>query len=627
MKSCGVETSIHTDNPKHINESKNTDHHIGYDVDTNIEEAVNFQSPNCRRSVLRKVGAVTSIAAGVMPTLCSAEMVTWAWEGKGANRVPSRSAAVSGSKPSSDPNASPRKSATVSLIFITYTTKILINYDENIRLYWRGSVMKGAKLLKTPNARQKYIEGEFAGLSASVANGLADFPGSISDLAAFFVRSYGVTGNPQNDNEFRRQLGILFSLLPPSEQPPASYLDQLLLTVPEYYRNNNNKNNRYFSLSDSPLDQLLPTRFIAVKKEGYYVLTPEIPLWEKLKNGGLGDVKNEYNTVFGPTSTSPLYRSLSTLPAKTYGLFALSGGLGCALTHSAVIPLDVVKTRLQTEPQKYEGLVGGAIKIAKEEGKGALFLGAQATIAGYLWYGVSVYPSYELTKRVLSPLLGLSSGNISLLSGSLAAVIASFGLTPIEAARIRTVAEPNTYREIGLAGTLAKISAEGKGRRFGGWTKLYDGLPPLMLRQILFGTVKFFAFDLIRDFSFSALSEAGILEAGGGQEGLKLLLTFASGGAAGVLSSVVSQPADSILTYISRLKGSGSDKVDLNDPISIVKGFLEESGAAGLFNGLGSRCIWSGSIIGGQFFLYEIFRNALSVGTSDLVEQLIVDFT
>ena len=38
-----------------------------------------------------------------------------------------------------------------------------------------------------------------------------------------------------------------------------------------------------------------------------------------------------------------------------------------------------------------------------------------------------------------------------------------------------------------------------------------------------------------------------------------------------------------------------------------------EKGPAGFFVGLGSRCLWSGSIISGQFLLYDAFKNLLHV--------------
>ena len=43
-----------------------------------------------------------------------------------------------------------------------------------------------------------------------------------------------------------------------------------------------------------------------------------------------------------------------------------------------------------------------------------------------------------------------------------------------------------------------------------------------------------------------------------------------------------------------------------------------EAGVGGLFRGLPSRCLWSGAIIAGQFFLYDVFKSALHVTNSDL---------
>ena len=80
------------------------------------------------------------------------------------------------------------------------------------------------------------------------------------------------------------------------------------------------------------------------------------------------------------------------LDAGTYNLFALSGGLGCAATHLTVVPLDVVKTRIQTRPGYYAGFGQALSAIREEEGLRMLFQGAGATGAGYFAYGVTVYP-------------------------------------------------------------------------------------------------------------------------------------------------------------------------------------------------------------------------------------------
>ena len=38
--------------------------------------------------------------------------------------------------------------------------------------------------------------------------------------------------------------------------------------------------------------------------------------------------------------------------------------------------------------------------------------------------------------------------------------------------------------------------------------------------------------------------------------------------------------------------------------------------------GLGTRCLWSGSIISGQFLLYDVFRNLLHVSNEDLAQYM-----
>ena len=60
---------------------------------------------------------------------------------------------------------------------------------------------------------------------------------------------------------------------------------------------------------------------------------------------------------------------------------------------------DVVKTKLQTNPNQYKNLIDGVVSISKEEnGMKTFLLGSQATIVGYFWYGLSVYPTYSFSK-------------------------------------------------------------------------------------------------------------------------------------------------------------------------------------------------------------------------------------
>ena len=85
-----------------------------------------------------------------------------------------------------------------------------------------------------------------------------------------------------------------------------------------------------------------------------------------------------------------------------YAAFAAAGVVGCAGTHAVLVPIDVVKTRKQTAPGVYGGLslVEGGRRVVEQAGVGNLFAGLGPTVAGYAWYGLTVYPGYEFLKRL-----------------------------------------------------------------------------------------------------------------------------------------------------------------------------------------------------------------------------------
>jgi solute carrier family 25 (mitochondrial phosphate transporter), member 3 len=363
----------------------------------------------------------------------------------------------------------------------------------------------------------------------------------------------------------------------------------------------------------------------------YYTIEPTVALYE-IGIGGVND--SSIATAFGPVGSTPLVREMPEYSATLYGWLGVAGATACCLTHAIVIPLDVVKTRAQTasssssssnsnndrvhdddssgnvKTKKSNSMIQSAVQIAQEEGIGALLLGAQATLAGYFWYGLSVYPAYTFAKRTLSsalpPEVYMAHGNeVALVAGALAAVVASFGLTPLEAARIRVVANPTVYRPLGLVGTLRIIAIENGAAGGGAMANLYAGLPSLLTRQVIFGSVKFLAFERAYDFIFAVAPE--LREA----TWTTLAVSLVAGGLSGILSSVVSQPADCLLTYVAK----GGTNMGLIDGAKMM---IAEQGPGSLFRGLGSRCVWAGSIIAGQFLLYDVFRTVFGVNSENL---------
>ena len=523
----------------------------------------------------------------------------------------------------------PSKAYTQSVVpayFATYAARFLLNYDQGISSWWRGRIK--AYSLFSREERQRKLGKSFASLARSLQIALDNYIRQNSNpnrQAAYtqLLRLLLATYDSKNI-EIRRQIGLLFAMLPPKDQPNFQELNQFATqqtsevpdkAVVEDFVVDFNSFEPAFPVPDNlsnDFGALLPGDYIVASVQGSeeHRVYPPLSLFEVGFAEEFG--QTAVGTPFGPLSASPLARERPQFSPSIYALFGVSGAAGCALTHSVVIPLDVVKTRAQTNPDEFSDLLKGASKIVEREGVQGLFLGAQATLAGYSWYGLSVYPSYTASKRfftysLLPPeVANIHVNDIALLAGACSAVIASIGLTPLEAARIRVVAEPESYRSLGLSGTLGTIASEDPSL---GWKGLYAGFPSLLARQVIFGSVKFLAFERACDAIFAAapyLRDATWTSLG---------VSLVAGGIAGVLSSVVSQPADSILTYVARENRGESNNMGL---VEGARTMIEENGLGSLFNGLGSRCVWAGSIIAGQFLLYDIFRAVFSVTSEDL---------
>lgn len=75
--------------------------------------------------------------------------------------------------------------------------------------------------------------------------------------------------------------------------------------------------------------------------------------------------------------------ALSALKSLDYRYF-VAGGTCAAISHGLTTPIDVVKTKIQADPKKYDqGMRQAAVDIIKTQGPGALLGGLGPTVVGY----------------------------------------------------------------------------------------------------------------------------------------------------------------------------------------------------------------------------------------------------
>ena len=351
--------------------------------------------------------------------------------------------------------------------------------------------------------------------------------------------------------------------------------------------------------------------------------------------------------------------------ARYFGAVALAGAISCSLTHSAVVPLDVIKTRLQTDASLSGPRDAVASLLASARGSGPaahmrpFISGLGATAVGYMVQGAAKFGGYELFKR--SALTSLHEAGergeaiattfklpIMIGSAALAEVFASAALCPLEVIKLRMQTDA-ALASVGLKQALVRVAqSEGVGT-------LFQGFMPIALRQVPYTACKLVSFEVgvsvlraaVRarhrgaytlgggssssmvgssssSSGFSSSSGGGGGGGGGGTcpacDAHRLPIVLTAGLGAGALAAVVSQPFDLLLTRVC-----GSAAVDAVAGCVIAEGVREQlaylvSLGPAAFTGLAPRLAMVSVMTSLQFVVYDSLRIALGCAPVPLKE-------
>ncbi len=281
-----------------------------------------------------------------------------------------------------------------------------------------------------------------------------------------------------------------------------------------------------------------------------------------------------------------------------YGKFALAGAIGCGVTHGAMTPIDVIKTKIQLEPTLYKSMGQAGKRIVSEAGVGALLTGLGPTVLGYSLQGAFKFGGYEVFKKTFVDLLGYETASqykdsVYIGSAAIAEFFADIALCPLEATRIRLVSQP-TFAN-GLVGGFARIlKEEGAG-------SFYNGFTPILFKQIPYNIAKFLTYERASEAIYSFIPNKKDLS-NTATTGINLL----SGVIAGCTAAIVSQPADTLLSKVNKTK-----KAPGQSTIGLLGQLAKELGVRGSFAGLPTRLIMVGTLTSLQFTIYGQLKTTL----------------
>jgi len=283
---------------------------------------------------------------------------------------------------------------------------------------------------------------------------------------------------------------------------------------------------------------------------------------------------------------------------QLYSRFAFAGAVCCSVTHGALTPVDVVKTRIQLDPKTYNnGMLGGFKKVIQNEGAGALLTGVGPTFVGYFLQGAFKFGGYEFFKQQHINFLGYETASnyrtgVYLASSAAAEFFADVALCPLEATRIRLVSQP-TFASGLLSGFGKILKNEGVGA-------FYAGFGPILFKQIPYTMAKFVVYEKVAEAVYRVWPKKDM------SDGLQTTVNLGSGLIAGFAAAIVSQPADTMLSKINKTPGLPGESTT-SRLIKIGK----ELGIKGSFTGLGARLFMVGTLTAFQFAIYGDVKKML----------------
>ncbi|GAX19340.1 hypothetical protein FisN_4Lh081 [Fistulifera solaris] len=274
--------------------------------------------------------------------------------------------------------------------------------------------------------------------------------------------------------------------------------------------------------------------------------------------------------------------------------YFLAGGICAAASHGLMVPVDVIKTRIQASPLDYrDGFWRATKTILENEGGAVLLRGLSPTVVGYGIEGATKFGLYESLKPILAACIPTESTTAPLLLGSLlAGGIASLILCPLERIRIRLVTDED-YREKNLlSGLLSIVEKEGLLSLFRG------GFAAMLSKQVPYTVGKQVSFDLFAASLYSSLAS----------KGCDAVIIAASG--ASIVACLLSQPGDVLLTQTYQDRSRADTIPSLSET---ARSIWVQQGPCGFLSGLSARFLHVGFIVQIQLVLYDLVKQTLGL--------------
>ncbi|XP_039124898.1 protein MITOFERRINLIKE 1, chloroplastic [Dioscorea cayenensis subsp. rotundata] len=292
---------------------------------------------------------------------------------------------------------------------------------------------------------------------------------------------------------------------------------------------------------------------------------------------------------YAPRSTSrgPILKDLPSFERALIG--AAAGAIAGAFTYVCLLPIDAVKTKLQTKgaANLYSNALDAAIYTLRTEGPLGFYRGVSAVLVGSATSSAIYFGTCELGKSVLGRLSSFPRILIPPTAGVMGNIVSSAIMVPKEliTQRMQTGARGRSWEVL-----LRIIKKDG-------FLGLYAGYSATLLRNIPAGVLSYSSFEYLKAF---VLSQTG-------QSHLEPAQSVCCGALAGAISASLTTPLDVVKTRLmTQAHGETGNKISV-----VVRQIMTEEGWIGFGRGIGPRVLHSACFAALGYCAFETARLAI----------------
>ncbi|KAJ0979295.1 hypothetical protein J5N97_014769 [Dioscorea zingiberensis] len=294
------------------------------------------------------------------------------------------------------------------------------------------------------------------------------------------------------------------------------------------------------------------------------------------------------------TDASPKFRTPDLLPAPAaaasgdlslshdglrFWQYMIAGSIAGLVEHTAMFPVDTLKTRMQAGAQLCHpplGLRHALASVLRHEGVLGLYRGIGAMGLGAGPAHAVYFSVYEFFKQALSK-NNPNNPVAHAASGVLATVASDAVLTPMDTVKQRLQLESSPYR--GVADCVKRVMREEGARAF------YASYRTTVVMNAPFTAVHFATYEATKRGLMGISPDSA-------SDDETLAVHATAGAAAGALAAAVTTPLDVVKTQLQCQGVCGCDRFSSSSIREVIRAIRRRDGYAGLMRGWKPRMLF-----------------------------------